>query len=134
MLITVEGSKRMIIMLLVFIIPVTIVSGCTRQSSLKEIEDYAVRCRNLGDTGLIIEFYQVDIELREALDDLTLYNMRTTRPVRKGEEALGRGVGTLILRSSGKHPEQIVENLRRKKAIVLMIIYERGLEMPTSVE
>ena len=125
--------KKTIVTLLVFIIPV-IISGCTRQSSLRAIEDYALRCRNLSDNELIIEFYQVDIKLREALNDLSLFNMKTTQPTRKGEEALGRGLGTLILSLSGKHPARIVKDLRKKKAIVLMIIYERGLRLPTSVE
>lgn len=118
---------------MVFIIPV-IISGCTTQSSLKAIEDYELRCRNLSDDELIVEFYRVDIELQEALNDLSVFNMKDVQPPRKSEEALGRGLGTLTLSLSGKHPAQRVKDLRKRKAIVLMIIYERGLRLPTSVE
>jgi len=125
-----ETSKKTIVTLLVFIIPV-IISGCTTQSSLKAIEDYALRCRNLSDNELIIEFYQVDIQLREAQNVLWRYEIGYDRAQRQGgEAALGYAFGTLI----AGHPAKRVKDLRKKKAIVLMIIYERGLRLPTSVE
>lgn len=130
MLRTRETLKKMIAILLIFIVPV-IISGCTTRSSLKAIEDYALRCRSLSDNELIIEFYQVDIQLREAQDALWRYEIGYDRAQRQGGgAALGYGLGTLI----AGHPAKRVRELRKKKAIVLMIIYERGLRLPTSVE
>lgn len=108
-------------------------SGCSNQFSVEALKDYESQCRDLNDDALIIEFYQVDIKLREAIDNLFVSSIESVQP-RKGEAALGYGLGSLILNLSQKSPKQIVEGLRKKKAILLMIIYERGLEMPISVE
>ena len=67
-------KKEKLTVLYVFVLALTIIvitPGCVRKRPPSvSIETYELHCRNLSDDGLIAEFYRVDVELQEALDDL----------------------------------------------------------------
>lgn len=116
------------------LIIMAIAPGCVRKRSPSiSIETYEFHCRNLSDDGLIAEFYRVDVELQEALDDLRRYEreLEWEQYQRGPFGALGYSLGTSI---GGRHPKRRVKELRRRKAIVLTIIHQRGLRLPVSVE
>ena len=121
-------KQKLTIFLLVFVI-MAAVSGCTRKPQFPSIDTYELHCRNLNDNELIAEFYRVDVELQGALDDLETYQ-RGLAETRGFAGALGYNLGASI----GGHPKRIVEELRKQKAVVLIMIYERGLKLPVSVE
>ena len=146
-------KKEKLTMLYVFVLALvimTITPGCIRKRSPQiSIETYELHCRNLSDNGLIVEFYRVDMELQETLDELKLYQSKIGRtqlqqdfsgfPSRswyqkelarsayKAGQAFGEGIaeGRILAK---------IKRFRQQKAIVLTIIYQRGLTLPVSVE
>lgn len=106
------------------------------------LEQYEAYCRNLTDNELIAEYYQLDVDLQEALDDLRKYEgplsepvpfyrgnwarRQTMRNIARFGEALGRAIASKPIR------EQI-KMLREQIALVLTIMHQRGLALPMQV-
>ena len=128
-------KKEKLTMLYVFalaLIIIAIAPGCGRKRPPSvSIETYELHCRNLSDDKLIAEFYRVDMELQEALDDLWRYERGLERAQQQGGFAvLGYSLGSAV----GGHPVVRVRELRKQKAIILTIIHQRGLTLPVSVK
>ena len=127
-------KKEKLAVLYVFVlalITMAIAPGCVRKRPpLISIETYELHYRNLSDDALIAEFYRVDMELQEALDDLQIYQRGLERAAEKGGffGALGYRTG------AGGSPKHRVRELRVRKAILLTIIHQRGLTLPVSVK
>lgn len=115
----------------------------TGRVTLEEyLERYEVYCANLTDNELIAEYYQLDVDLQEASDDLRKYEGPLSEPVSfyRGNwaqrqmmrniarfgEALGRAIASKPIR------EQI-KMLREQIALVLTIMHQRGLTLPVQV-
>jgi len=125
-------KKQYIIVLIIAII--AIASGCARRrDALVSMELYEFHCKNLGDNELIAEYYRIDLQLQEAIDELEWLKTRLLIEQQKGgiesgSSALGTSLGIAI---SGRNPARIVKELRAKRAIILTIIHQRGLQLPT---
>lgn len=125
--------KKISIIALVLIAIVLIISGCARKKdTLVSMELYEFHCRNLSDNELIVEYYRIDLELQEAIDKLQWLKTRQLIEQQKGgiesgSYAIGTALGIAI---SGRNPARIVKELRAKRAIILTIIHQRGLQLP----
>lgn len=125
-------KKQYIIVLIIAI--VATVFGCARRRDTPvSMELYEFHCRNLSDNELIAEYYRIDLELQEAIDKLQWLKTRQLIEQQKGgiesgSHALGTALGIAI---SGRNPVRIVKELRAKRAIILTIIHQRGLQLPT---
>jgi len=124
----------MIRLLAISIVIVIIFSpGCIRKRPPPiSIETYEFHCRNLTDNALIAEYYRVDMQLQEALDELRGFRRELSAQKQKGgiesgSYALGTALGILI---SGHNPVKIVRKLRVKRTIILTIMHQRGLTLP----
>jgi len=127
-------KKEKLTVLYVFVLVLIIIAiapGCVRKRpQLISMETYELHYRNLSNDELIAEFYRVDMELQEALDDLWRYERGLERAQQQGGFAvLGYSLGSAV----GGHPVVRVRELRKRKAIILTIIHQRGLTLPVSV-
>ena len=111
-------------------------------TSEQYLEQYEAYCEALTDNELIAEYYQLDVDLQEALDDLRKYEgplsepvpfyrgswaqRQTMRNIARFGEALGRVIASKPIR------EQI-KMLREQIALVLTIMHQRGLTLPVQV-
>lgn len=137
---------------IIFLIIVTLIAAAvvsqspplqTERVTLEEyLEQYEAYCGNLTDNELIAEYYQLDVDLQEALDDLRKYEGPLSEPVpfyrgnwarrqmmrniARFGEALGRAIASKPIR------EQI-KMLREQIALVLTIMHQRGLTLPVQV-
>lgn len=127
-------KKEKLTVLYVFVstlIIMAIVPSCVRKRPPSiPIETYKFHYRSLSDDELIAEFYRVDMELQEALDDLQIYQRGLERAAEEGGffGALGYRAG------AGRSPKYRVRELRVRKAVLLTIIHQRGLILPVSVK
>ncbi len=112
------------------LIIIAITPGCVRKRPPSiPIETYLFHYRNLSDDELIAEFYRVDMELQEALDELWRFEIELERAKQQGPwAAVGYALGV------GENPRIKVKELRKRKAAILTIIHQRGLTLPVSVK
>lgn len=140
-------KKLLVIVLSIFIL--SLVPGCMnmkKQTSPVSLEVYEAQCRNLTDSALIAEYYQVEVDLQEALDTLDRYQRQLDRDSQ--QEIVTSPHWNWVQRQTAKNLYKAgqrfgqasgiqrhivrVKRLRMQKVLILTIIYERGLRPPVS--
>jgi len=124
--------KKQFIIFLIIIIALAMSSCVRKKDALVSLDLYEFHCRNLSNYELIAEYYRIDLQLQEAIDKLEWLKTRQLIEQQKGgiesgSYAIGTALGIAI---SGRNPARIVKELRAKRAIILTIIHQRGLQLP----